>query len=157
MNFEQVLEQLKAGEGREAILWTRKVLAQSQKSYLTRLPVMDYRDHFQTVHGSLLDPFAYVKNYKDALLSFEKQNAQIYFIGHTHVPVIYELNGGGSINILELEKEVKLRRGARYLINVGSVGKPRDGDTRACYALWNTVTGSVWMKRVEYLQAVEAS
>ena len=38
----------------------------------------------------------------------------------------------------------------RYLVNVGSVGQPRDGDARASYAVVDTDAGTVEIRRVEY-------
>jgi diadenosine tetraphosphatase ApaH/serine/threonine PP2A family protein phosphatase len=46
--------------------------------------------------------------------------------------------------------EVELERGRRYLINVGSVGQPRDRDSRAAYAMWDVDARRVEIRRVSY-------
>ena len=45
---------------------------------------------------------------------------------------------------------MRVEAGRRYIINVGSVGQPRDGDPRACYALWDLEVGEVRLHRVPY-------
>ncbi|MFI5327719.1 MAG: metallophosphoesterase, partial [Candidatus Rokuibacteriota bacterium] len=48
------------------------------------------------------------------------------------------------------EAHVRLDDGRRYLVNVGSVGQPRDRDPRACYAIWDREARSVTIRRVAY-------
>ena len=48
------------------------------------------------------------------------------------------------------QRAIELRPGARYLVNIGSVGQPRDGDPRAAYALVDESTGRLEHRRVEY-------
>ena len=38
----------------------------------------------------------------------------------------------------------------KYYVNIGSVGQPRDHDTRACYVIWEPETGLIEFRRVEY-------
>ena len=45
---------------------------------------------------------------------------------------------------------VPLEMGVKYFINVGSVGQPRDGDPRACYAIYDSDARTVTLRRVEY-------
>ena len=47
-------------------------------------------------------------------------------------------------------REIELEAGRRYLINVGSVGQPRDGDPRAAYAVWDLDARRVTIERVPY-------
>jgi diadenosine tetraphosphatase ApaH/serine/threonine PP2A family protein phosphatase len=51
---------------------------------------------------------------------------------------------------------VRLDDGRRYLVNVGSVGQPRDRDPRACYAIWDRETRTVTVRRVVYDHAAAA-
>lgn len=73
--------------------------------------------------------------------------SRIAFVGHTHYPAIYCHMDATSVPLTS--SEVAIGR-HRYLINVGSVGQPRDGDPRACYALWDTGSSRVELRRVDY-------
>ncbi len=46
--------------------------------------------------------------------------------------------------------EIPLERGRRYIVNVGSVGQPRDRDPRAAYAVWDVDDRRVNIRRVSY-------
>jgi len=72
------------------------------------------------------------------------------FLGHTHVPGVIR---GDMTWCAPAENDGRFEtRGAPCLVNVGSVGQPRDGDVRASYALFDGQT--VTVRRVEYdLQA----
>jgi diadenosine tetraphosphatase ApaH/serine/threonine PP2A family protein phosphatase len=51
---------------------------------------------------------------------------------------------------------VRLEAGFRHLVNVGSVGQPRDGDPRAAYVLWDSEEATVELRRVPYpVEAVQ--
>ena len=62
------------------------------------------------------------------------------FIGHTHVPII--IGEDGSIN--------KYKAGARHILNVGSVGQPRDGNPDSAFGLFDSTTGDYSLIRVHY-------
>jgi diadenosine tetraphosphatase ApaH/serine/threonine PP2A family protein phosphatase len=51
---------------------------------------------------------------------------------------------------------VRLDDGRRYVVNVGSVGQPRDRDPRACYAIWDRDARAVTIRRVPYDLATAA-
>jgi len=130
--------------------YTRDVLTLEQKQYLADLPlVIDYNG-ISMVHASLYEPaeFIYVETLLEASVHFSSQDAQVCFCGHTHVPKIfaqwddpYELDWNEPVNF---EPKVK------YLVNVGSVGQPRDRDFRSCYAVYDLAESSVELCRVEY-------
>jgi diadenosine tetraphosphatase ApaH/serine/threonine PP2A family protein phosphatase len=52
--------------------------------------------------------------------------------------------------------DLALERGRRYIVNVGSVGQPRDRDPRAAYAIWDSERGTVATRRVVYDVATAA-
>ena len=71
--------------------------------------------------------------------------------GHTHLPAVWEKAESGRVNCYApSEKIVLLDPDRQYTINVGSVGQPRDGDPRACYALYDHATGKLLHRRVPY-------
>jgi diadenosine tetraphosphatase ApaH/serine/threonine PP2A family protein phosphatase len=72
---------------------------------------------------------------------------RVCFAGHTHDPgVITE--EAQFIQPKECNHEFVFEKGRKYFVNIGSVGQPRDGDTRACYAVYHG--DKVTWRRIEY-------
>jgi diadenosine tetraphosphatase ApaH/serine/threonine PP2A family protein phosphatase len=83
--------------------------------------------------------------------NFSYQFTQLCFHGHTHVPRVYMK----SDKVREIPAEsVTIEPSAKYFINIGSVGQPRDGDPRACYAIYDQENKVVVFRRVEYEIAI---
>jgi diadenosine tetraphosphatase ApaH/serine/threonine PP2A family protein phosphatase len=73
--------------------------------------------------------------------------------GHTHFPVTFQLTAEGfdaAGPASTGESELTLQPGAKYLVNPGSVGQPRDGDPRAAYAIVDVEARSVELFRLNY-------
>jgi len=106
-------------------------------------------DEFTLVHATLNRPesWGYIMNTGDAAASFRNQEDPLCFHGHTHIPVIYD---AGEFEITSNRKLAKLLPGHRYLCNVGSVGKPREPDQRATYAIYDDEARTVTIRRVDY-------
>lgn len=113
-----------------------KQLSTDEVAFLSQLPSsLALPDHnIFLVHGSPIEPktWKYVSTEADAKEALAATTAHLCFIGHTHVPVVF-----GSINGLfkVLPDVLVLDPNEQYLINVGSVGQPRDGDCRASYGI----------------------
>jgi diadenosine tetraphosphatase ApaH/serine/threonine PP2A family protein phosphatase len=110
------------------------------------------------VHGSLLDEDQYVLTVRDAWRPLHEAHTRLNFFGHTHVQGGFAANGDewfrlspqyGSRDEAE-EYELPLRESARYLLNPGSVGQPRDGDWRAAFAVYDDDAKAVTFYRVPY-------
>ena len=101
-------------------------------------------------HGSLHQPeqFHYIVNLAQAELSLKQQQTPVAFVGHTHVPGIFTEQQGKVSFFRRLA--VNVERGVKYLVNVGSVGQPRDRDPRAAYCLYDSDAGSIEIRRVDY-------
>jgi predicted phosphodiesterase len=143
-----------------AIFWTRTQLeegpgtaAQRQRrwDFLGELPRSRTEDNLLFVHGSARNPLneyvfpedIYNKRKLDKIFALVQQFA---FQGHTHVPGVFT----ESFNFLspeELDNEYRLEQ-SKAMINVGSVGQPRDGNPRACYVILED--DLVRFRRVEY-------
>lgn len=132
-----------------ALDWTRNHLDDEQRQWLRRLRMVRQVADFSVVHSTLDQPanWNYVTNRFDAMSNFSYQFTQVCFHGHTHVPRVYVKADKVSEEAPEI---VKLKPGAKFFINVGSVGQPRDGDWRACYAIFDTAENEVSFRRVEY-------
>ena len=105
------------------------------------------------VHGSPRDPIREYVLPRDAQdlekmgEIFDRIPDRYCFVGHSHVPGVYP-NSGGYLSPNACDGSYQLPAGLKALVNVGSVGQPRDGDPRACYATWDG--DRVWFHRVEY-------
>ncbi len=132
-----------------ALLWTRAQLSDEQREWLGDLKLVRQVHDFTVVHATLDSPgsWGYVTNRFDAMASFSYQFTQVCFYGHTHVPRIFEKSD--SVRAARGD-EVSLERGVKYFVNVGSVGQPRDGDWRASYAVYDTQSHHISIRRLEY-------
>jgi predicted phosphodiesterase len=133
----------------EAIQWTRAQLTADERAWLRELRLQRQVRDFTIVHATLDTPhkWAYVFNQLDAASSFSYQHTTLCFIGHTHSPKAYVRDGGVRSLPLDI---LLLQQGKKYLINVGSVGQPRDGDWRAAYAIYDTTSNEIELRRIEY-------
>ena len=145
-----------------AALWTRRALTPENLKYLRSFPpgpltVADIAG-VQFVHGSPLDEDEYLIAVTDALDALLEVSAPLTFFGHSHVQGGFFLYAGyGSELHTRIElgnqlqcSEVQLNRDARYLLNPGSVGQPRDGDWRAAFAILESDSHTVRFYRVPY-------
>jgi len=132
--------------------WTAGVLSGESKDYLRGLPAIHREASFTLVHGSLRDPlWEYLTTHDAARGHFALQETPYSIIGHTHVPMIVEQTGSGSVRAESPgHDDVVHLDGRKLVLNPGGVGQPRDGDPRACYAVLDTGASTVVFRRVEY-------
>ena len=135
---------------RAAIMWTAKELTEDNTAYLKSLPFAHCQNNFYFVHASPRCPeeWNYVITMGEAELNFYYFDQKLCFIGHSHQPFIVE-NKEGSLHCPRTPS-LSINDSARYLVNVGSVGQPRDRDPRACYAICDLKKNLVEIKRLEY-------
>ena len=133
----------------EVITWTRKQLSAEQRAYLKTLPYTLRVETFTLVHSTLDAPekWGYVLDRYDAEANFNYQTTSVCFYGHTHIPIAFEK--GDDIRS-GLYQKIKIKLGRKYFINVGSVGQPRDRDPRAAYVIFDMLSNTVEIRRVEY-------
>ncbi|AKJ64306.1 metallophosphoesterase family protein [Kiritimatiella glycovorans] len=133
----------------ETVRWTREQLSDEEREYLGNLPLSLDVEGFSIVHASLTHPgsWPYIVDTGMAAECFEQQKSALCLYGHTHVPL--QFRSSDRIEVGGLSK-VRLRSGYRYLINVGSVGQPRDGDPRASYGILDLLDNSIELRRIEY-------
>lgn len=133
----------------EAIQFSRDRLAEDDKEWLRNLRLQRQVRDFTIVHATLDTPhkWGYIFNQLDAAASFNYQHTSLCFIGHTHSPRAYIRDG--TVRVIP-PTDLKVVMGKKYLVNVGSVGQPRDGDWRASYSIYDSNTNKVDLRRVEY-------
>jgi diadenosine tetraphosphatase ApaH/serine/threonine PP2A family protein phosphatase len=140
---------------RAAALWTGAQLTPENMTYVRDLPMgpVEIDSLTEICHGAPFDEDHYIFDGSDAHLSFETATHPLCLFGHTHLPAIFRLVDGalyGGAPDGQAETRVPLQRGARYLINVGSIGQPRDGDPRAAYGVLDADARDVTLFRVPY-------
>ncbi len=136
-----------------AVMWTREHLSKENAEFLLSRPRTMKTDRALFVHGSIRDPDEYILSGTVArenliLLKSTYPDIQICFFGHTHVKAIAPSPNGSAFEGHALD----LSANGPYLVNPGSVGQPRDGDTFASYVLvTDTEEGpSITYRFVEY-------
>lgn len=153
---------------KRAIDWTRMqlkpgVFSSGQKKkrweFIRTLPLVQKMEKYYFVHGSPRDPTmeyilkidteAYFGEVPPKIREIFSMIHGPCFVGHTHVPcVITEDNE--YFDPPALDYEFKLEPGKKYIINVGSVGQPRDSDNRACFVTLDEEEGVLKWYRLDY-------
>jgi predicted phosphodiesterase len=135
---------------RHAVTWTRDQLA---RKYIDTLAswdlIIEVNTDITLVHGSLNFPdlFDYIQTSQDARLSLDKLKTRVCFLGHSHVPVTFF---SGPMVSYTMSYDIDLNGFDKALVNVGSVGQPRDENPMSSYAIYDDATGKVTIRRVAY-------
>ena len=134
------------------IEFARQKLSTEQRVYLASLPLTSSSESCQFVHASLNAPseWHYVMREPEAQEHFKVQTKPLCFCGHTHMPTVWHLSNTGNIKSWRGHGRIELPTGGKTLINVGSVGQPRDLCSAACYAICDPQARWVEFRRVAY-------
>ena len=134
---------------------TRNLLGEEQMTWLRDRPYVWVGPGFACTHGEFSGPsgWGYITRPSDAWSSLWSRDEQVLFVGHTHVPLIMMMSAESARKMKSIDeaeanegirglKVVKatacaIKPGARYVINVGSIGRPREG-SKATYAVFDT-------------------
>jgi diadenosine tetraphosphatase ApaH/serine/threonine PP2A family protein phosphatase len=145
-----------------AAVWTRQQLTPASLQWLCAMGVGPLTAEgvadTEFVHGSPLGEDEYLVSVTDALIPLMTRSVGVTFFGHTHLQGGFSLyNEGGSEITPHIDygddldfSELPLHPQARYLLNPGSVGQPRDGDWRAAFALFDSSARVIRFYRVPY-------
>lgn len=139
----------------QAVKWTRSQINEEERLWLEDLPytkdiIKPGGVRFQLVHGTLDNPrmWGYIFDRYSAETSLQYQSLPLCFCGHTHTPMLY-VKSQQEVTASSFT-ELRLMPNHKYLINVGSVGQPRDGDTRAAFVTYDTRDNTVVLHRIPY-------
>jgi diadenosine tetraphosphatase ApaH/serine/threonine PP2A family protein phosphatase len=140
---------------RTAALWTGTQLTAENLAYVRALPMgpVEIDSLTEICHGAPFDEDHYIFDGSDAARAFRAARHPLCLFGHTHLPAVFKLIDGsleGHAIDPTRDAVIPLQRGARYLINVGSIGQPRDADPRAAYGVLDDEAREVRTFRVEY-------
>ncbi len=139
-------------DARKTVLWTRERLTPANKEYLKNLPERIKLEFITLVHGSPFKPiWEYLLDTRSATISFEFYDTQYCFVGHTHLPVLYYLPDDRlTAQLIVPEHVSQMTLAPRAILNPGSVGQPRDRDSRSAYAILDTTDFTWEWHRVQY-------
>jgi len=138
------------GEVRDAVLWTQCNLSMEDLRWLSKLPLRIETEWFTALHGSFVPvPWAYCLDEKTFAANFKYQDVSLAFCGHSHSPLI-GIEIPDEMPYVDYIRKTVVKETDKVMINVGSVGQPRDSDPRSCAVLYDTETRSLEMIRVEY-------
>jgi diadenosine tetraphosphatase ApaH/serine/threonine PP2A family protein phosphatase len=141
-------------EAQAAIEWTRGRLSAPQRKFLGELPLTQDEDDRLYVHSEASHParWHYVRTTADAGRSLIATGAHVTFCGHIHRPALYSMSATGKMTQFTPVSDVavQLLPGRRWLAVLGSVGQPRDGDSAACFAMFDTASRELRYCRVPY-------
>jgi len=132
---------------------TARLLTARNREYLKGLPVgpLAVSALTEICHGTPFDEDAYVFDEMDAVYALRAASRPLCLFGHTHAPFGARLNGE-ELEFLEVTpgEAIAVAEGYRLLVNVGSVGQPRDGDPRAAYGVLDEEARTITCYRVAY-------
>lgn len=144
-------------EANFAITWTQEALTKEAHAFLESASSKAIQEPFTLAHASPRHPvWEYIIDPVTAAENFDWFETHYCFVGHTHVPIIFEERSNSLREIqmrpppyADMQTPYHLAN-ERLIINPGSVGQPRDSDPRAAYALLDTDKLECHFKRVEY-------
>ena len=129
-------------DGGAAAAYHRERLSEADLDWLGGLPLRVEANGCTFVHAAPSDPESWLRLDSFVLLreQFAHFQTPLCFVGHSHAPAVAAETFG----------VVSVRPGERYLIDVGSVGQPRDGDPRASFGIYDADTGTYEAVRIGY-------
>ncbi|WP_026369582.1 metallophosphoesterase family protein [Kallotenue papyrolyticum] len=133
--------------------WNHRQLEPELRAYLEALPARLDLPNATLAHGTPRDPvWEYLLDPATGRANLAHFSTPICWVGHSHLATIFLAREDGSLEfrLARAGETLQLSADARYILNPGSVGQPRDGDPRAAYALWDTEQGTVRFQRVAY-------
>jgi diadenosine tetraphosphatase ApaH/serine/threonine PP2A family protein phosphatase len=139
---------------RYAIAWTASALTPENREWLAAVPAgpAAIDSLVEICHGSPFDEDVYIFDDLDARRAINVTSRPLCLFGHTHVPAAFRFDG--NLTAIGPPRGARFRLalddGAKYLVNCGAVGQPRDGDPRAAFGLLDTDASALTVLRVTY-------
>ena len=136
---------------KEAISWTKRNLGEQDKYFLESLKLVYKNEDLTLVHGTLDNPqdFNYMTDGYIAEETFRVLETNICFVGHSHAAGIFIKDKDDNLYYLE-EQYIDIKDANKYIVNVGSVGQPRDGNPQGAYCIFDSDKKGVRIERISY-------
>jgi len=137
-----------------AIEWTHDQLSPRHIAFINGLPYTYILDSAIFAHASVKRPekWVYVYRTEQVRQCMAASEQPLIFLGHTHLPVMFYEDSEGVLQQLPLQEAspIPIYQRQRYLVNVGSVGQPRDGNSAASFVIYDTELAEVTFHRAVY-------
>jgi len=135
--------------------WTSEALSPEHREYLHALPQgpVNIDETVEICHGAPFDEDHYIFDSDDAARALDAASRPLCLFGHTHLPVVFRRHPAlfdGFMPEGPDDATLEVIAGINYLVNVGSVGQPRDGDPRAAFGIYDSEGSTVVLRRVSY-------
>ncbi len=140
-------------QSREALQRTCELVSEETVAFVGALPHVLSRHDALFVHGLPPDSvlkYLYELDMEQLNVLFDTYPEPVAFVGHTHELELISRDAQGVVRAALGCGVHQLDRARRYLINIGAVGQPRDGDKRAKYVLWDTESWTLEVRFVDY-------
>ncbi|MFT5702132.1 MAG: putative phosphodiesterase [Desulforhopalus sp.] len=141
-------------DSRRVINWTRQVLSKTSLTFLHQMEDVIHDGNVLYCHSNPYRPrnWYYVVEKTYISSSFARSKAKILFVGHTHVPVAITRKNFFCVYVRSPEHRtvVPVAETNRQIFNGGSIGQPRDGDSRAAYLIYDNVMEQIEFYRISY-------
>jgi predicted phosphodiesterase len=126
--------------------WTAKKISAENRDCLAGLEFTFQNDQYTLVHATPSEPaqWHYILSENDAYHEFSSFEQHVCFIGHSHFPIVFSKKG------FSREKKLKLEKRNKYIVNVGSIGQPRDGNPKTCFCIYNPERNFIEYIRLDY-------
>lgn len=138
---------------RKSLLRTIELLSEETINFISGLEPFLIRYECRFVHGFPPDSAAmylFHVSEDELLLTFKQMKERICFLGHTHRLEIIDFNGQTVTHAPLTKSIISLDKNRQYIINIGSVGQPRDGNNCAKYVIWDTLIDNIEVKFIPY-------
>ena len=138
---------------RKSLIKTRELLSASTNRFIAELEPFLILDDCRCVHGFPPDsPLIYMfqasESHKKEI--FEEIPERLSFIGHTHTLEIIGYDGKKMVYNDLTEGLINLERDKKYIVNIGSVGQPRDTSNDAKYVIWDSSAETIDVRFISY-------
>ncbi|HET7152950.1 MAG TPA: metallophosphoesterase family protein [Candidatus Kapabacteria bacterium] len=130
----------------ESILWTAKNIEEKHRQYFSTLPLIMHSGNLIFTHSTPANPqhWDYITDRTSASKYFQYVEGKLCFVGHSHLPGIYNDHG-------EQDGGDAAAHARGTIVNVGSVGQPRDGNAASCFCVYDSeATPAVRLLRIPY-------
>ncbi len=138
---------------KRAIEWSTKQLTPDSKTFLENLPMIHVDEEKTYVHSTPYEPkmWYYITSVEEAAFNFQFFSTKFCFVGHTHIPIMISIDESQQINVSQENFLDYSNDGdTHYLINVGSVGQPRDRNPQASYGVLDSEAKTLTIRRIDY-------
>ncbi|MGI5922582.1 MAG: metallophosphoesterase family protein [Lentisphaeria bacterium] len=138
-------------EVRHSVAWTQAQLSMDNLKWLAKLSNQIDAELFGLCHGAYgPNPWAYCLDEETFKRNFQHQPCQLAFCGHSHKPLIAVDLPDRDLPMVDYIRHCKVPEDNKVMINIGSVGQPRDNDPRACAVIYDADNRELQLIRVEY-------